>query len=129
MTNLEKLADPVKVLARLKKKGVKANARRKTKTDARRRQLEALITGALHDLEYVSVSAETDAVCPRPLLYEGAVVFHDLHEEVCALLTDQGEELPSPKALGAWLGSLGLQTYKGRIQRRSARDRNLRPAA
>jgi len=96
MTNLKKLANPAKVLARLKKKGVKANARRKTKASARRRQVEALMAGALQELEYVSVSTETDAVHPRPHLYEGAVVFNDLHKEVCALLTDQREPRGQP---------------------------------
>lgn len=120
MATLEKLADPEKVIARLKRQGEKANARRKVKSQKERCQREGSISIAMEELGYVAASPQMEQVAPERKLREGVVSFVELYEELQNHMADQGRVVPSKKLVGEWLGRLGLETYAGRIRTKNA---------
>ena len=116
MAKLESLADPEKVRARLKQKGEEANARRASRRQEQRDQMNGVVSAAMQELGYVTWSSWTETVRPHASLTNGTVRFRGLYEELEALLRQWGESVPTEKGLGGWLGSLGLETYRGRIR-------------
>lgn len=128
MVDLKALADPTKALVRLRKKGIKANQRRKERAAMARRRRGFLMARALHELDYVFITGDSGQVHPRAHLMDGSVVFRELLDEVGMLLTDQGEQVPNRKAFGVWLRTLGLETYRGRIRREPMDEQGLRAA-
>lgn len=117
MAKLDKLADPQKVLARLKKKGEDANARRSSRREERRYQLLEVLCNAMQNLGYTSVSKDGGGVRSLPSLHSGKVKFSQLCDELETNLLLRGEPVPPSKIVGEWLRSLGLETYKGQIRK------------
>lgn len=128
MRELKKLADPEKLLVRLKKKGLAANARRRERLDSERQRTMLRLSWVLAGLGYVEMSAETEAL-PLPHLGNGSIEFQQLHQEVLSKLEELGEPSVTPKMLGAWLAAHGLTTAKGLVRRSKTRPSPRRTAA
>lgn len=118
MTNLTGLAEREVVLARLRRKGTLANERRRKRLAAARQRVEHAIALVMQELDYVTISGPSECVRPQMHLTDGSMLFKDLYSELCVLLEKDGEPAPKEKVLGAWLRSMGLETYRGKIRRK-----------
>jgi hypothetical protein len=117
MAKLDKLADPQAVVARLKKKGKEANARRKYRAKAVLEQVLMMLEETMLEHGYLWRSSFADEVRPCSCLLEGGMKFGDVYHELESLLEAKDMPVPSEKVVGGWLRSLGLKTYKGQIVR------------
>jgi hypothetical protein len=124
MTKPEKLADREKVLQRLRQDGLRANARRKMRDRKWRSEQESRISMALQELGHITVNPHSELMTPRQHLRDGSMLFGDLYAEVERWMAKQDMPASSRKAVGGWLGSIGLETYKGRIRENTRRMRN-----